>query len=70
MAGSRMFTFGLPMSILSRSTCAPSGNSPARMRRSRSMFSAAVRLRNGLSMPGWVSVPRVARTWSADWLST
>ena len=33
-------TFGLAMSILSRSTCAPSANSPARMRRKRSRFSA------------------------------
>ena len=40
------------MSIFRRSTCAPSGNSPARMRRKRSRFSATLRSRYGLSMPG------------------
>ena len=33
------------MSILARSTCAPSGNSPARIRRSRSRFSSTERSR-------------------------
>jgi hypothetical protein len=37
--------FGEAMSIFARSTCAPSGNSPARMRRKRSRFSATLRLR-------------------------
>ena len=39
-SGSRMIMFGCAMSIFARSTCAPSGNSPARMRRSRSRFSS------------------------------
>jgi hypothetical protein len=34
------------------------------------MFSAALRLRYGESLPGWVSVPRLARISSALWLST
>ena len=37
------------MSIFARSTCAPSGNSPARMRRNRSRFSSALRVRYGES---------------------
>jgi hypothetical protein len=56
--GSRRFKFGLAMSIFARSVCEPSANSPARMRRKRSRFSATERLRNGLSVPGDVSVPR------------
>ena len=36
-----MLMFGDAMSIAARSTCAPSGNSPARMRRNRSRLSAA-----------------------------
>ena len=47
------------MSILARSTRAPFGNSPARMRRNRSRFSSTLRSRNGLFLPGSVSVPRV-----------
>ena len=47
-----MLMFGLAMSILSRSTCAPSGNSPAFIRRNRSRFSATLRLRYGLGLPG------------------
>ena len=38
--GSRMLMFGDAMSIFARSTCAPSGNSPARIRRNRSRFSS------------------------------
>ena len=38
-----MLTFGLAMSIFRRSTCAPSGNSPAFIRRNRSRFSATLR---------------------------
>ena len=65
-----MLTFGLAMSIFSRSTCAPSGNSPAFIRRNRSRFSATLRSRHGLAAPGCVSVPRVALSSAADWLST
>ena len=50
--------FGDAMSIFARSTCAPSGNSPARIRANRSRFSSTVRERYGLSLPGSVSVPR------------
>ncbi len=46
------------MSILARSTRAPFGNSPAFMRRNRSRFSSTERSRNGLFLPGSVSVPR------------
>ena len=49
------------MSILARSTRAPFGNSPARMRRNRSRFSSTARSRNGLFLPGSVSVPRLTR---------
>src|SRR5215468_10126164 len=48
------------MSILARSTRAPFGNSPARMRRNRSRFSSTVRSRNGELRPGSVRVPRLA----------
>ena len=58
------------MSILARSTLAPSGNSPARMRANRSRFSATLRLRKGLSWPGEVRVPRFLRISSALWSST
>jgi hypothetical protein len=61
---------GRAMSILARRMWVPSANSPACMRLNRSMFSATLRLRNGESLPGWVSVPRLARISSADWLST
>ena len=44
-AKSIVLNFGLAMSMRSRRTCAPSGNSPARMRRSRSRFSATLRSR-------------------------
>ena len=47
-----------PISILARSTRAPFGNSPARMRRNRSRFSSTLRPRQGLFLPGSVSVPR------------
>ena len=58
------------MSILARSTRAPFGNSPARMRRNRSRFSSTLRSRNGLFLPGSVSVPRLARISSWLWSST
>ena len=58
MTGSRILMFGEAMSILARSTRAPSGNSPLRMRSNRSRFSSTVRLRYGLFLPGSVSVPR------------
>ena len=48
------------MSILARSTRAPFGNSPAFMRRNRSRFSSTERSRNGLFLPGSVSVPRAS----------
>ena len=54
-----MLMFGDAMSIFARSTCAPSGNSPARMRRNRSRLSSAGRSRYGLFRPGSVSVPAV-----------
>ena len=44
-----MLMFGDAMSIFARSTCAPSGNSPARMRRNRSRFSSTARSRYGES---------------------
>ena len=65
-----MFRLGDAMSMRARSTCAPSGNSPARMRRNRSRLSAAGRSRYGLGRPGSVSVPRYVRISSADRLST
>ena len=49
------------MSILARSTWAPSGNSPARIRSKRSRFSSTARSRKGLSVPGVVTVPRRSR---------
>ena len=63
------------MSIFARSVRAPSGNSPARMRRKRSRFSSTDRLRQGLSRPGGVtvtgplsttSVPRYSRILSSE----
>ncbi len=62
--------FGEDMSIFARSTYAPSGNSPARMRRKRSRLSAAGRSRYGLLRPGAVNVPRYSRISSADSEST
>ena len=56
-----MLRFGEAMSILARSVREPSGNSPALIRLSRSRFSAGERSRNGLFLPGWVSVPRYSR---------
>ena len=56
---------GDAMSILARSTHAPSANSPAFMARSRRRFSVMLRSRYGLGVPGSVSVPRVARISSA-----
>ena len=53
------------MSIFARSVRAPSGNSPARMRRNRSRFSSTLRSRYGELRPGSVSVPRYSRTSSA-----
>ena len=52
------------------STRAPLGNSPARMRANRSRFSSADRSRQGLSLPGSVSVPRYSRISSAERSST
>ena len=65
ITGSRMLRFGEAMSIFARSVREPSGNSPARMRSSRSRFSSTERLRYGLSVPGSVRVPRYWRTSSA-----
>ncbi len=62
--------FGDAMSIFARSTCAPSGKSPARIMWNSARFSSGGRSRNGESRPGSTSVPRIARISSADWLST
>ncbi len=61
-----MLMLPLAMSIFARRVRLPSANSPARMRRNRSRFSSTLRLRYGDSVPGSVSVPRVART--SSWL--
>ena len=45
--GSRRLMFGEAMSIFARSTRAPFGNSPARIRANRSRFSSTARSRNG-----------------------
>ena len=58
------------MSIRARSTCAPSGNSPARIPENSATLSAAGRSRQGLACPGRVRVPLVSRISAADWLST
>ena len=58
------------ISILARSTIAPSGNSPSVIRRNSSLVSSIGRLRYGLSVPGSVSVPRISRISSADASST
>ena len=47
-----MLMFGDAMSIFARSTCAPSGNTPARIRRNRSRLSSTDRSRYGLFRPG------------------
>ena len=65
ITGSRMLKFGEFMSILARKVRAPSGNSPAFMRRNRSRFSSTERLRYGLSVPPLMP-PRVLATSSAD----
>ena len=52
MTGSRRLMLGEAMSIFARSTRAPSGNSPARMRANRSRFSSTERSRHGLVAPG------------------
>src|SRR5205814_8918231 len=67
---SRMLRFGDDMSIFARRVREPSGNSPARMRSNRSRFSATERLRYGLSLPGWVRVPRYSGISSAERSST
>ena len=51
--------FGDAMSIFARSTCAPSGNSAARIRRNRSRLSSTDRSRYGLFCPGEVSDPAI-----------
>ena len=61
-----MLRLGEAMSIFARRVREPSGNSPARMRSSRSRFSSTERLRYGLSVPGSVRVPRYWRTSSAE----
>ena len=65
ITGSRMLMFGEAMSIFARSVRAPSGNSPFSIRSNRSRFSATVRSRYGLFLPGSVSVPRCSRISSA-----
>ena len=54
-----MLMLGDAMSIFARSTCAPSGNSPARIRRNRSRLSSTGRSRCGLFRPGDVSDPAI-----------
>jgi hypothetical protein len=49
------------MSILARSTAAPSASWPSRISRKRARFSAGLRLRKGLSTPGLPKSPRLAR---------
>jgi len=56
---------GCAMSILARSTCAPSGNSPARIRRNKARFSSTPRSRYGLGVPGTVTVPLPSRISSS-----
>ena len=58
------------MSILARSTIAPSANSPARIRANNPRLSATGRSRHGDSPPASVSDPRVARIASASCSST
>ncbi len=65
-----MSTFGCAMSIFARSTIAPSANSPAFIRRSRSRLSAAGRSRNGLFVPGRSNEPRCSRMASCACAST
>ncbi len=62
--------FGVAMSMRARSTCAPSGNSPARMRANRSRFSATLRERYGLGRPASLIVPRSSRISASLELST
>ena len=70
ITGSRRLRLGDAMSMRARNTFPPSANSPARMRDSRSRFSSTVRLRQGLSEPGSVRVPRDLRICSPLWSST
>ena len=63
--GSRRFMFGDAMSIFARSTCEPSGNSPARMRSNSRGSRPSADRGTGSSVPGCVSVPRYSRISSA-----
>src|SRR2546430_15037587 len=63
MTGSRRFTLPDAMSIFALRVRAPSGNSPARIRRRRLRFSSTERFRYGLSRPGPGRGPREALTW-------
>ena len=65
-----MIMFGCARSIFARSTCAPSGNSPAFIRRSRSRFSSTLRSRYGPGFPASVTVPRSSRISSSVCEST
>jgi hypothetical protein len=65
-----MRTFGCAMAIRARSTIAPSGNSPALMRRSRSRLSADGRSRKGELTPGRSKAPRCSRIASCGCSST
>ena len=66
-----MLMFGDAMSIFARSTCAPSANSPARMRAEQvQVLVDRPRRGTGCPAPGSVSVPRCARISSAVRLST
>ncbi|CFP65835.1 Uncharacterised protein [Bordetella pertussis] len=70
MTGSRRLMLGEAMSIRARSTRLPSGCLPSRISRRRSSDSSAGRSRHGESVPGSVSVPRLARISSALCSST
>ena len=58
------------MSILARSTAAPSASLPSRMSLNLCRFSSMERLRKGLSVPGLLKSPRLMRISSALCSST
>jgi len=62
--------FGWAMSILARSTLAPSGNSPFFILVNKSRFSSTERSRHGEGVPGTDTVPRFSRISSCVWSST
>jgi hypothetical protein len=70
MAGSRRLMLGEAMSIFARSTCAIGELAGLAHAAEQVEVLGRLRPRNGLSLPGSVSVPRLARISSALWLST